>query len=47
MKCECGKKLTDEEIKTNQQIAKSTKTKNMELCETCWFAFCDHAITGE
>ena len=47
MKCECGKELIKQEMKINQKIAKSSKTKNMGLCQECWSAFCHHAITGE
>lgn len=47
MFCECGKKLNQEEIESNEEIAKATSSKNLGMCKECWDDFCEHAITGD
>ncbi len=47
IECECGKKLSIEEILLNERIAKDAKILPVNLCENCWYDYCNHAITGE
>lgn len=47
MKCECGKEITEIQNSINEDCAQRTKTEKLNLCESCWISYCDHAITGE
>jgi hypothetical protein len=47
MNCsECGKKLTEEEIKNNIRIGEKVSPQ-CNYCRTCWYDYCEHAITGD
>jgi len=42
MKCECGKEITEDELKAQFNINYLIK-----MCKKCMNEFCNHAITGE
>jgi len=46
MKCDCGERMTEAEIKKSKDIAKRSKTPLVYMCEDCWHNYCEHAITG-
>jgi hypothetical protein len=41
----CGSTLTEEEIKFNDEVEKTTK--RLEYCQECWSDYAHHAITGD
>ena len=45
-KCECGREITDEQDKKNREIAQETKSPKLNMCDNCWWDYCEHAITG-
>ena len=44
--CECGAKLTEDEKEHNEEVARETGTKRLDMCSRCWGDYCEHAITG-
>lgn len=46
-RCDCGLSLTENEIKTNEKIAKETGSPKLNMCSLCWDDYCHHAETGE
>jgi hypothetical protein len=40
MYCECGQKLSQEEIESNEAIANETQSKNLGMCKQCWYDYC-------
>ncbi len=48
MKCtDCGKELSKEQEKRNEEIAAKSGTKRLDICGNCWAEYCWHAETGE
>jgi len=48
MKCtDCGKELSKEQEKRNEEISQKSKTKKLNMCANCWSDFCHHAETGD
>ena len=45
-KCECGKEITKQRDKQNDDIAEKTKTTKLDMCDECWDSYCEHATTG-
>jgi len=48
MKCtDCGKELSKEQEKNNEEIAVKSGTKRLDMCGNCWAEYCHHAETGD
>jgi len=47
MKCECGQEITKKQDLENEQVAKETKSKKLNMCDKCWTTYANHAITGD
>jgi hypothetical protein len=46
----CGKELTEEEIKQNDKIESDPLCKGyarLDYCQNCWWDYAEHAITGD
>ena len=43
----CGKEITEEQDKVNQQIADESQTEKLDMCPECWQAYIYHISTGQ
>ena len=47
MQCQCGNTITERQDKQNDEIAKDSNTKKVNMCDSCWEDYCHHALTGD